>query len=180
MATLKKVRELALPVLILEANVTVAEALKKLEQAKTTFGVISDERGQPLGLVTVEQLHAAQKDVSVNSLIVTTLRPTMVEPSVTIDDVVKMLAKDLVLNPDLSGVIVQDQGKVQSVLPRKTIVEYASRVVIRGTIDRLEGAPVDMLFFECPEGHERKLVAYYDPQNPPKCSKGHLMKPVES
>jgi len=179
-ATPKKVQELALPVLVLEANMTVAEALKKLEHAQATLGVVSDARAQPLGIVTTEQLHAAQKSASVNSLIGTTPRPIMVEPSATIDDVVKMLAKDLVLNPDLAGVIVQEQGEVQGVLPRKTIVEYASRVVTRGTVDRLEGAPVDTLFFECSEDHERKLVAYYDPQNPPKCSKGHLMKPVES
>ncbi len=175
-----KVQELILPVAVLEANMTVSEALTKLEQTEAIFGVVSDEKGQALGLVTVEQLHAAQKNASVQSLIVTTPRSITVEPSVTIDDVVKMLAKDLVLNPDLSGVIVQDQGKVQGVLPRKTIVEYASRVVTRGTVDRLEGAPVDTLFFECIEDHERKLVAYYDPQHPPRCSKGHLMKPVES
>jgi len=180
MATRKQVRELILPVSILENTMTVTESLKKLEQATATFGIINDAKGQLLGLVTVEQLRTANKDTSVQSLVTIGAHPIVLEPSVTIDDAVKLLAKNLVLNPDLVGVIVEDHGKIQGVLSRKTIVEYASRVVTRGTIDRLEGAPVDTLFFECPEDHERKLVAYYDPQNPPKCSRGHLMKPVEN
>lgn len=177
MATLEKVQQFAQPAALLEADMTAAEALEKLTQSQTPFGVIRDEKGQWLGIVTREQLQAAPKDAVLRQMIAR--RVLTVEPEVTMESAVTMLAKDLVLHPDLSGVIVQTQGRLQGVLPREVLVEHASRVVTRGSAGRLEGAPVDLLFFECAEDGERKLVAYYDPQNPPRCSQGHLMKPVE-
>lgn len=179
MADAKQVQEMLSPVMLLDVRATVADALQRLEQANAAFGIVGDEKGQPLGLVTAEQLRAADSDACLQSLISDAPGPIFIEPHVTIDNAVKMLAKDLVLKPNLAGIIVQEQGQVRGVLPRQVVVEHASQVVTRETADRLEGAPIDVLFFECPEDHERKLVAYYDPQNPPKCSKGHLMKPVE-
>lgn len=178
MTTLKKVQQFALPAAILEADLTAAEALQKLTQSQTPFGVIRDQKGRWRGIVTREQLQAAPEDVDIRQL-TTAQRVITVEPEVTVESTVEMLAKDLVLHPDLPGVIVQTQGHLQGVLPRRVLVEHASRIVTRTVSDRLEGAPVDLLFFECPEDGERQLVAYYDPQNPPKCSQGHRMKPVE-
>jgi len=84
-----------------------------------------------------------------------------------------------VFHPRLQGVIVRERGQVQGVLPRQELVERASRLVTRSIVDRMEGAPVDILYFECPMDGERQLVAYYDPGNPPTCSQGHRMRPVE-
>lgn len=178
MATLEKVQQFTQPAALLNADMTAAEALEKLAQSQTLFGVICDANGQWLGGVTREQLQAAQEDVDIRQL-VAGQRVITLEPGVAIESAVRMLAKDLVLHPDLPGVIVPTQGHLQGVLPRQALVEYASRIVTRTVGDRMEGAPIDLLFFECPEDGERKLVAYYDPQNPPRCSRGHLMKPVE-
>lgn len=177
MATFEKVQQFAQPAALLEADMTAAEALEKLTQSQTPFGVIRAEQGQWLGVVTREQLQAAPKDVFLRQMIAR--RVLTVEPEETLENAVRMLAKDLVLHPDFSGVIVQTQGRLQGVLPREVLVEHASRVVTREIPVRLEGAPIDPLFFECAEDGERKLVAYYDPQNPPRCSQGHRMKPVE-
>ena len=179
MANAKLVQEFLSPVVSLDTNLTVAEALSRLERANSGFGIVGDKKGKPLALVSLEQLHATDKSAPLLSLIMDVQRPIIVEASVTIDDAVTMLAKDLVLNPDLAGIVVQDRDRLQGVLPRRAIIEHTSRIVTRSTADRLEGAPVDALFFECPDDHERILVAYYDPQNPPLCSKGHLMRPVE-
>lgn len=175
---LEKVQQFAQPAALLAADMTVAEALEKLAQSQMPFGVIRDEKGQWLGVVTRGQLQATQEDVDIRQL-TAVRRVITIEPEVAIESAVIMLAKDLVLHPDLSGVIVQTQGHLQGVLPRQVLVEHASRIVTRRSVDRLEGAPVDLLFFECAEDGERQLVAYYDPQNPPKCSRGHSMKPVE-
>lgn len=178
MAMFEQVRQFTLPAVILEADWKAAEALQKLAQSQAPFGVVCDQKGQWLGIVTREQLQEAQRDVDLRQL--TAAQPVItVEPEVTVESAAEMLAKDLVLHPALPGVIVQTQGHLQGVLPRRVLLERASRIVTRTFTDRLEGAPVDLLFFECPEDGERKLVAYYDPQNPPKCSQGHLMKPVE-
>jgi hypothetical protein len=39
---------------------------------------------------------------------------------------------------------------------------------------------VDLPIFVCPKDGERKLVYYYDPNDPPKCSQGHDLVPASS
>jgi len=172
-------RELLKPSISLDAGTTVAEALRRMEQAGVTFGVIQDEQGRPTGLVTAEELHKANPQAPLSSLLTVTLSPIFIEPDVSIDHAVQVLAKDLVLRPRLQGVIVREQGQVRGVLPRQELVERASPLVTRSLVDRMEGAPVDILYFECPIDGERQLVAYYDPRNPPTCNQGHRMQPVE-
>ena len=180
--TERTIRELLKPSITLETSTTVAEALRRLEQAGVTFGVIQDEQGRLTGLVTAEELRKADPQTQLDSPLVATPSPIFVVPDVRdvrIDHAVRVLAKDLVLQPRLQGVIVREQGQVRGVLPRQELVERASRLVTRSIVDRMEGAPVDILYFECPMDGERQLVAYYDPGNPPTCSQGHRMRPVE-
>ena len=174
-----RVRELLKPSIPLDAGTTVAEALGRLEQAGVTFGVIQDEQGRLAGVVTAEELRKVDPQARLDTLLAAAPSPIFIEPDVSIEDAVEVLAKDLVLRPRLQGVIVREQGQVRGVLPRQELVERASRLVIRNIVDRMEGAPVDLLYFECPIDGERQLVAYYDPRNPPTCSQGHQMQPVE-
>jgi hypothetical protein len=37
------------------------------------------------------------------------------------------------------------------------------------------GQPLTVLVFGCDEHHEEKVVDYYDPDDPPRCSRGDLM-----
>jgi predicted transcriptional regulator len=173
------VRELLAPAIILDSARTVAEALRQLEQAGVTFCVIQDEQGRLAGLVTAEELRKADPQARLDSLLTAVPSPISIDPDVRIEHAVRVLAKDLVLQPRLQGVIVREQGQVRGVLPRQELVERASRLVTRSIVDRMEGAPVDILYFECPIDGERQLVAYYDPDNPPTCSQGHRMRPVE-
>jgi CBS domain-containing protein len=172
------IRELLKPTISLDASTTVVEALRQLEQAGMTFGIIQDEQGRLAGLVTAEELRKADPQAQLNSLLAAALSPIFIEPDVSIDHAVQVLAKDLVLHPQLQGVIVREQGQVRGVLPREELTKKASRLVTRSIVDRMEGAPVDMLYFECPIDGERQLVGYYDPGHPPTCSQGHQMQPV--
>lgn len=173
------VRELLAPAIILDTTRTMAEALRQLEQAGVTFCVIQDEQGRLAGLVTAEELRKADPQARLDSLLTAVPSPISIDPDVRVEHAVRVLAKDLVLQPRLQGVIVREQGQVRGVLPRQELVERASRLVTRSIVDRMEGAPVDILYFECPIDGERQLVAYYDPGNPPTCSQGHRMRPVE-
>lgn len=179
MAEAKQVQEVMSNSFVqVNADKTIGEALMKLQDAQAQYGIVIGAQDNLLGLVTAEELRAGEANARVQTLI-QNAPPVILEPNVTLNSAVRALAKDLVLKPQLSGIVVQTQGKVQGIVPRKTIVEHAARVVTRGTADRLEGSPIDVLFYECLIDHERKLVAYYDPAHPPTCSQGHKMNPVE-
>ncbi|MCI0526535.1 MAG: hypothetical protein L0Y56_03660 [Nitrospira sp.] len=178
MANTRLVQEFMSPIVQLDADTTIADALKKLEQAHVTFGAVRSAEGNWLGVLTVEQLRAANPNNSLQTLIRTAQHPIVVEPTDTLDNVVQTLSKDLALRLDLAGILVQEKGLPKGILPRKLIVEQASQMVERKSIYRMEGAPLTNLLYECPEDQERQIVEYYDPKSPPRCSKGHSMKPV--
>ncbi len=160
------------------AGMAIDEALMNLQAAQAQYGVVIGSQDRVLGLVTIERLREGDANAYVETLI-DSGPPIFLEPNVTLDTAVRALAKDFVLRPQLAGVVVQAQGKVEGILPRNIIVERAARLGTRGVADRLTGSPLDILFFECPVDHERRIVVYYDPSNPPKCSQGHLMMPIE-
>ena len=172
------VRDFVAPAVTLDVS-TVAEAPARPEQAGAEFAVLRDEQGGLRGPVSLEALRRAEAEGRLAEAWKEAPPPIVVRPDMRVDDVTRRLAKDLVLNPRLAGVIVQEGEQVLGVLPRSFLAQRASRLVTRGTADRLEGPPVDLLYFECPQDGERQLVAYYDPQNPPTCRQGHRMRPVE-
>ncbi len=173
------VREAAVPAVILEAETTVAGALARLEQAGVEFAVLRDAQGALRGPVALEILRRAGGEASLEAIEEETPPPIVVPPGMDVDQVARTVARDLVLNPRFQGVIVQEGERVLGVLPRRLLAQRAARWATRGTADRLEGAPVDILYFACPVDGERQMVPYYDPQNPPTCSQGHRMQPVE-
>ncbi len=161
-----------------KADATVGEALKALQDAQAQYIVVASTQNNPLSVIGVQQLRAANANEAVGTF-VQHMPALVLEPNVPISSAARALAKDLVLKPQLAGVLVQAQGRAEGILPRKTIVDYAARNVTRGTSDRLEGSPLDVLIYECPVDHERQIITYYDPAHPPMCSQGHLMQPIE-
>lgn len=105
--------------------------------------------------------------------------PISVSVSTTIEQAVRMTAKDLVLNPKLPGLIVLNQGTVVGVIPREQLAEQVARSVTRSGTGVLEGSPLGKLVYECPIDHQRIEVDYFDPASPPRCDAGHLMDPVD-
>lgn len=43
------------------------------------------------------------------------------------------------------------------------------------TDDGLPGVPLSILVFACAEHGEERVIEYYDPDDPPRCSHGDLM-----
>jgi hypothetical protein len=50
----------------------------------------------------------------------------------------------------------------------------ATRIDYRGSML----GTVDVPIFQCPDDGERKIVYYYDPAHPPRCSQNHVMQPA--
>lgn len=173
------VREAILPAEVLDEESTVAEALARMEQSGAAFVVLRNRQGGLRGPIAVEALRQANGDIRLEELGKPEPPPIIVPLEMGIDRIIRIVAKDLVLNPRIKGVIVREKDQVLGVLPRRLLAQRAARLVTRGTADRMEGAPVDVLYFECPVDGERQIVPYYDPQNPPTCSQGHRMEPVE-
>ncbi len=176
------VRDAVVPAVILDPGTSVKDARARLEQAGAAFLVLRDEHGGlqgPLSAEASEQAEEQDPNTPLRRVAADVPPPIIVQPQMSVDQVTRMVAKDLVLNPRRAGVIVQEGDRLLGVLPRSFLVQRASRLVTRGTADRPEGPPLDILYFECPEDGERQLVPYYDPRNPPTCSQGHRMRPVE-
>jgi hypothetical protein len=160
---------------------TIDEAINQLVQNKAAFGIITSPRNELLGLISVEELSSVEN----KKMLVKTLTPRaaeliVVESPETLEEVVQNHTKELEVRPNLAWIVIKEQGQIRGILPRHLIITQAKRVVTRGFgIDRLEGSPLDTLFFKCKIDNERKIVNYYDPTDPPRCSKKHLMIPDE-
>lgn len=164
--------------ILLDPKLSVEQALKQLGQK--TYGVITEPQAELPVLVTAGVLKRfSDQQATIGSIAEALPRPAPVQPDVRLDQVASVLATDLVANPDLAGLVVwDDRQKVVGILPRQVLARVAARLIERGgDTSRLEGASaVAGVYFYCPIDGEEKLVSYYDPANPPKCSNNHLMK----
>jgi Mg2+/Co2+ transporter CorB len=164
----------------LEAKTSACEALQTLSQEEVENGVVYDEYGKLLGIITMGQLQIADTFETVQTLIKNTLCLEPIEIEDKFDIIVQVWADAFFSNQSLLGIVVQKQGTIQGILLRETIIEHALSTL---SGRRLAGSPLGhtrSVLFECPIDHERKLVDidYYDPSNPPTCSKGHKMRRV--
>ena len=155
-------------------DLTAGEALEKMRSEGVTIGLVVDRvRSLPKALLSERELERADPKTKLEKLVMHAPELVSVKAPYKLSDVVQRHAKYVELRPNLPGVLV-DVGEGFRVLPREIITKSATRVVTRGMNDgRLEGAPLDVLFYKCPIDNERKLVAYYDPKNPPRCTLGH-------
>lgn len=156
------------------------EALAKMRSEATEFLLVVDGiMGRPKALLSKAELTEATPDSMLREVAKYAPEPINVNAPYDLDHVARRHSSYLEKWPNLPGILVK-VGEGFRVLPREVVTKGASRVVTRGMNEgRLEGAPLDVLFFECPIDHERKLVSYYDPRNPPRCRLGHDMAPVE-
>ncbi len=159
----------------------VADVLQLMEEAKTPFGVVLDANGNLLALLTKEQLEKADREMAVRSAVVDMPLPIAVEKRTPLNETeaVKNVADQLDRSPLLPGVILVDHNKPTSILLGKTVLDLAATLMARrGNMDRWEGGPVSELVFACDIDNEQKIIPYYDPDDPPKCSAGHSTKRV--
>ncbi|MFL6211950.1 MAG: hypothetical protein ACJ74W_24095 [Pyrinomonadaceae bacterium] len=169
-----------LPVTQIDQNMSVHDARLKLQSEHTSHALIVDTvRGARAALLSDKQLADARPDAILKNLVEHAPEPLTIRVPYDLDDVVQRHAKTLELRPNLPGILVEDGAEIK-LLPRQVIIKGATHVVTRGAqFYRLEGSPLDVMFYECPIDFERKMVAYYDPNDPPRCKFKHLMVPVE-
>lgn len=143
MADSRLVKDVMFPAVQLKIDATVGEALRTLRK-NVPFGVVSDEEGEPFAIVTREHLRAAKVSELVQVLPTSMPHSRPTEPYSTLDSIVQTYADDFVVNPDLRGIVVQEQGEVQGVLLRETVEEHLLDMLNAG---RLPGTPG--LLFRC-------------------------------
>lgn len=170
-----RVRDLMRPLPIFEARLRAGEVLRELTQAQAEVGLVHGADGD--ALLVSDRLRSADPEQPVGEL-THPEPPLVVSSDQPLDSVVDAAAFDLVTRPSLPGAIVQLAEGGLAFLPRSALIARAN-LATRATVDRLEGAPVDLLVFQCPGDGERQIVSYYDPSNPPMCRSGHRMQPVE-
>jgi hypothetical protein len=168
------------PAIEVDETVSIDHVISKLRNAKAPFAVVTSVRVEKIGLIHIDdlsRLSGAEGDKTIRSAIPENQGLIIIESPETLVEVVHTQAKNLELRPNLPGIVVTEQDKVIGVLLRNIIITEASRVVTRGTgISRMEGPPLGALFFKCSQDNERKMVTYYDPSKPPKCSQNHVME----
>lgn len=160
----------------LEATTTVAQAKALLSQAEENHGVVVTTGGIPIGLVTFGELSSASNtDITVEEFL--SLPAFVVDADALLDQAVSFSAQTLVENPEMSGLVVEEKGKVIGILTRQTARKYAQRIRTRGGgIAELAGDPQSRAkYFVCPKKDYRMLIIQYDPDNPPTCPKHNLI-----
>lgn len=160
----------------LEATATVAQAKELLLQAEKNYGVIVTPNGMPIGLVTIGELSSASNaGIAMGEFL--SLPAFVVDADALIDQAVSFSAQTLVENPEMSGLVVEEKGKVIGILTRQTARKYAQRIRTRGgDITELAGDPQSRAkYFVCPKKDFIRLVIQYDPDNPPTCPMHNLL-----
>jgi hypothetical protein len=168
------------PAIPLKEHATIQTAINDLQNAETAFGVVISVRNEKIAVISIDDLTKADGNKTVGTAVPENREIKVVESPETLEEVVENHAKYLELRPNLREIVVTENETVVGVLPRNVIITGATRVVTRGAgILRMEGPPLGALFFRCPEDNERRMVTYYNPDDPPLCSKQHVMVPED-
>ena len=164
----------------LSAGMSVQSALQELDASNCEYGIIKNAQGEFLALILAERLRSDKNPQdTLSSVVANRPVPLVSGADLNLDKVVKDFASNFAADPELEGVVVKENEDLKGVLPRRVIVKRALEIVATRGLDRLEGAPLDTVYFECAIDKERKSVDFYDPAHPPKCRNGHEMKLVE-
>lgn len=160
----------------IEASRTVAEAKDLLVQAGRTYGVVTSPGGTSIGLITIGALSSAP-DFSGTVAEFLRLPAFVVGADVPLDLAISFSAQTFFENAEMSGLMIEEKGKIIGILTRQTARKYARRVRTRGgDIAGLAGDPQSQAkYFVCPKKDFIRLVIQYDPDNPPTCPTHNLL-----
>ena len=175
MAPKKSIEDLLVTAQVLTPDKSVADALATMNQANLDYCVVKDQEGRLLGVTSVEQLKSKGKQQKLEDIFEGGPPPISLTPALTLDKIEVGVAALFTSDPKLEGIIVDEESP--RVLPRKKILEHALEIVSYRGVDRLEGSPLDVVIYECPIDHERKILEYFTGLAP-VCSQGHPMEIV--
>ena len=163
---------------VVTPDTTVKAAEAKLRVRNASYCVIQTSEGEPLALVTDEQLNALGPDKNkVLGVEVANLPAAVpVEPGQLLSDIVTEVSGLLFGSKQIRGLIVLNVGKVVGILSRELIREQALTTFgLRGlNAAQIEGDPLDRApTYVCRLGDHSEVVVSYDIDNPPKCPTHH-------
>lgn len=166
---------------MLDPAQTLDKALGLLAAKGAEFGVVVPADGVPavLGATLLRQAGGLAPTLGDLAAMLPRLLP--VSADAPLQPLTLMLARDLLSEPQLDGLPITDAGgAIIGIVPRAALLDAALRLSERGgDIALLEGeatSGVGMAFI-CPQDNEQRWIVYYQPANPPVCSKGHRMAP---
>lgn len=160
------------------ADATVEQALETIRNADAEFALLDDAQGVTEALADFAILRRVSPQDPLAILRAQLPRPLVVPSNAPLESLLGILSKDLVLQPDLVGVIAAEDEETEGVVSRETISDAAARERVRGPSDRLPGTPtVRPPVYECKtDGYRRAYVPA--PATPPLCPNGHTMQKV--
>ena len=164
---------------VVTPDTTVRAAEAKLRVRNASYCVIQTSEGEPLALVTDEQLSALgpDKDTFLAAEVANLPAAVPVEQEQLLTDIVEEVSQLLFGSKQIRGLIVLHVGKVVGILSRQLIAEQALRSLdVRwlAKLNQLEGDPIDPPpVYVCRLGDHSEVVVSYDIDNPPKCPTHH-------
>jgi len=176
------VRDVMVPTVQFEANTEVGDALQKLDQQRIDYGVVIDDQGDLLVIVTREQLRTMKANERLQTITANRAYPLPIEPDEELDEVVRISADDFSFNQNPLGIVVQKQGSIYGVLLRETIDEQAASLLVGR---RLAGKPLKdapkRIVFQCPVDAETRDLSseQFNPHEQQICKQGHKMRRIK-
>jgi len=169
--------DLAEPVEFLDPDMTATVASARLAGGPASFGVVLDRKGTLTAIVTAETLRDAGEE-ALGNLSRPVPSPPVVDATTPMWRVAEEFAVTLSQSPAIIGVVVRAGARIIGILPSDLVQSAALDSGARHGVDRLEGGSVDVLMFQCPVDHERRIITFYDRSAPPRCRRGHPMEPM--
>jgi len=124
------VKDVMLPAIYLEADITTSKALKLLKQKNVEYGVVGDVKDELFGMVTRHLLRTIKANKPVRDIITNELQVVHTQQDTPLDTIVQSYQENLHLNPNLVGFVLSDKGIVQGILLRELVEKQALQVAV--------------------------------------------------
>ncbi|HEV2915327.1 MAG TPA: CBS domain-containing protein [Pyrinomonadaceae bacterium] len=164
---------------VLTPDLTIGAAQERLSTAEAVYGVVTTSEGEPLAIVTAEQLReVSETDRCLKDALDILPVALMIDQNKHLSEIVEHFSPVLLGSREIKGLVVFHDGKVKGIVPRKIITEQANiRLQVRGggggsdvSAALIEGdiaAPPRT--YVCPHGDYEETVTSYNRFNPPRC-----------
>lgn len=158
---------------VVTPDTTVKAAEATLQAKQASYCVIQTSEGEPLALVTDEQLSKLpDKAKSLIDELDNLPEAVTVAREQLLSDIVQTLSPFLLASRPIKGLIVLFSGKVVGIISRELIKDHALASLGLRSISsaQVEGDPNDPPpNYFCPLGDYNEQVVSYDRLNPPYC-----------
>ena len=159
---------------VITPDMSAMEAQQRLTLMGATYCVVMSPDDEPVTLATAQQLKELPNQTTPLVGELEKLPPAVIiERNRSLDQIVDDFSPLLLSERSIKGLLVVEEGRIEGVLPRRAVSEYAGfrmRVRVLGGGGQIEGDPVSPpRVYVCPKGDYQTTVVSYDRHNPPRC-----------